>query len=291
MFEGTLLKQKSPVSTILNRFLLSCLPSAIPKLLLCIVCCHLAIHFGLRCDSVLSIFLTPLAFPLSFAIQSSYARREVALAELAAFRGGGMSLHLFYRDAAAALARSTDSTTFERDLAAQGSLTAVTDCRDAVEGFLGEEDVERRAPLLAEVYSAFSRLSASNALFYSAGAAGPGVSSRLLSALQVMLISFEKVRVVREYRSPRSLYAFAFLASYLLPIMIAPFCANLAKSFGTWAAYFFGILTVSVFSALHQVMVGLDDPFDGIGEDDITLDLFSLYLRKTFSVKPAQEQV
>jgi hypothetical protein len=285
MFEGNPVKTNSSVGTVLSRFLLSCLPSALPKLLLTLLSCFLSIKYSLFCDSILSIFLTPLAFPLSFAIQSSYNRREAALAEMAAFRGAAMSLHLFFRDAAEALALP--------QVAARTSLTAVMDTRDAVEGFLQEADAERRAPLLAEVYSAFSRLSESNSAFYAVGGAGPGVSSRLLSALQVMLVSFEKVRAHREYRSPRSLYSFAFLASYLLPVMIAPFCANIARSFGSWAGYYFALLTVSVFSALHQVMVGLDDPFDGIGEDDITLDLFSVYLRKTFSERqgPGSTQV
>lgn len=119
----------------------------------------------------------------------------------------------------------------------------------------------------------------------------------------IMCWSFERLRVVREYRSPRTIRAFTKVLIFFLPLLLSPYyiyvgrssvhtttgTAKLAEPVTTasptpmmqqsetkrgtaWPAYFLAVLVSFVFGSLQAVEDALDDPFDGISEDDINLD-------------------
>jgi hypothetical protein len=105
---------------------------------------------------------------------------------------------------------------------------------------------------------------------------GPLVT-RLIHYNNVMCWAFERLRVVREYRSPRTIQAFSKVLVFLIPIVLSPYYVHIGhdpneEDGPTWAPYYIAILVSFVLGSLQAVEDALDDPFDGISEDDINLD-------------------
>ena len=87
-----------------------------------------------------------------------------------------------------------------------------------------------------------------------------------------MCWAFERLRVVREYRSPRTIRSFTKVFISLMPLLLSPYYVFIGKHTGNhWAAYYVAIIVSFVFGTLQGVQDKLDDPFDGISEDDINL--------------------
>lgn len=93
-----------------------------------------------------------------------------------------------------------------------------------------------------------------------------------LTILSLMCHAFERLRVIREYRSPRTIRSFTKVFIFLMPIVLSPYYVHMGiKSGNTWSPYYIAVLTSFIFGTLQGVQDVLDDPFDGISEDDINL--------------------
>ena len=78
--------------------------------------------------------------------------------------------------------------------------------------------------------------------------------------------------MIREYRSPRTIRSFTKVFIFLMPIVLSPYYVHMGiKSGNTWSPYYIAVLTSFIFGTLQGVQDVLDDPFDGISEDDINL--------------------
>ena len=65
-----------------------------------------------------------------------------------------------------------------------------------------------------------------------------------------------------------------------MPIVLSPYYVHMGiKSGNTWSPYYIAVLTSFIFGTLQGVQDVLDDPFDGISEDDINLGHVSMSLR------------
>ena len=93
-----------------------------------------------------------------------------------------------------------------------------------------------------------------------------------LSSYSLMCHAFERLRVIREYRSPRTIRSFTKVFIFLMPILLSPYYVHMGiKSGNTWSPYYIAVLTSFIFGTLQGVQDVLDDPFDGISADDINL--------------------
>eukprot|EP00795_Rhopilema_esculentum_P017164 gene17164-8706_t len=89
----------------------------------------------------------------------------------------------------------------------------------------------------------------------------------------LMCLSFERLRVIREYRSPRSIRSFTKIFIFALPLLLSPYYVYLGRQVNNrWSPYFIAVLVAFLFGALQGVQDKLDDPFDGMSEDDINLE-------------------
>lgn len=87
-----------------------------------------------------------------------------------------------------------------------------------------------------------------------------------------MCHSFERLRVIREYRSPRTIRSFTKVFIFIMPIVLSPYYVHMGyRSENTWSPYYIAVLSTFIFGTLQGVQDVLDDPFDGISEDDINL--------------------
>lgn len=97
-----------------------------------------------------------------------------------------------------------------------------------------------------------------------------------------MCHAFERLRVIREYRPPRTIRSFTKVFIFLMPIVLSPYYVHMGiKSGNLWSPYYIAVLTSFIFGTLQGVQDVLDDPFDGISEDDINLGQVKSFLNLT----------
>lgn len=165
-----------------------------------------------------------------------------------------------------------------------------------------------RSQRLGAVYRIFSRLAQCNDLMRTSELTNPApLLTRLVHYHAVMVSAFERMRVVREYRTPRGIRGYTKMIVFFLPIILAPYFAfqardaamrvteyrhrNPANEFyedtnfhaETWSAYFSAIVCCLVFGSLQAVQDTLDDPFDGIGQVNPPISILISHERLTLS--------
>ena len=99
-----------------------------------------------------------------------------------------------------------------------------------------------------------------------------GECSRTNQFLQKMLFSFEALKHIYQYRTPRTLRAFSGLFIKILPIAYGPYFAQIDVSH-TALAYVIPVLLTMVIVAPHNIQAHLENPFDQVGEDDIKFNV------------------
>ena len=213
-----------------------------------------------------SLFVSPIVFPLAFSINTDFQRREKVLEDLAVFKSSGMIWYFCMREWRQAAGLSSAWIT-----AIHGKLKSLL---FHLREYLLTSKIERRNVILRAMYEDFSD---ANQLIENLRASklpsNSAIVSRAVHLLNMMCLSFERLRVIREYRSPRSIRSFNKVFIMFLPIILAPYFVFLnIKSNNKWEPYFIAVLVAFVFSTLQGVQDKLDDPFDGMSEDDINLD-------------------
>ena len=213
-----------------------------------------------------SLFVSPIVFPLAFSINTDFQRREKVLENLAVFKSSGMIWYFCMREWRQPAGLNPAWIT-----AIHGKLKSLL---FHLREYLLTSKVERRNVILRAMYEDFSD---ANQLIEHLRASklpsNSAIVSRAVHLLNMMCLSFERLRVIREYRSPRSIRSFNKVFIMFLPIILAPYFVYLnIENNNKWEPYFIAVLVAFVFSTLQGVQDKLDDPFDGMSEDDINLD-------------------
>eukprot|EP00128_Syssomonas_multiformis_P017106 Colp12_sorted_trinity150504_noHs@7133 len=104
--------------------------------------------------------------------------------------------------------------------------------------------------------------------------------SRMLNLHGNAFTCFERIRNLREYRTPRALRAFTKILIICMPIYGAPFFAYTGSRFPSVAGveYYMATMVNLIMGALQNVQDELDDSFDSIGEDDIDVSELASFL-------------
>ena len=100
-----------------------------------------------------------------------------------------------------------------------------------------------------------------------------GECSRTNQYLQKMMISFESIKHIYQYRTPRTLRAFSNLFITILPIVYGPYFAFQAEEMSFGLEYVIPVLLTMILVSLQNIQEHLENPFDQIGEDDITFNV------------------
>ncbi|XP_044178259.1 uncharacterized protein LOC122960251 isoform X2 [Acropora millepora] len=220
---------------------------------------------GLNFDVNISIFVSPIVFPLAFSINADFQRRERVLEDLAEFKGALLVLFFCHRDWVQSSGLPTDFLkTVNTKL--KGLVLNIKE-------YLLTEKLERRNYILKVVYEDLSDISQLNdKLRASSLPHNSPLITRLIHYHNLMCHSFERLRVIREYRSPRTIRSFTKVFIFIMPIVLSPYYVHMGyRSQNTWSPYFIAVLSTFIFGTLQGVQDVLDDPFDGISEDDINL--------------------
>ncbi len=248
---------------------------------LSIVSTYVCTQYGLVADFPLTLIATAVVFPIVFSIGNAYKRREAALDEYGAIKANGRAIYFAARD------WIPDSTEEQRQarLAECSRLLGdlLADCRALFSAPL--KSIEQYEP---PVYGRFSDLSIFVKEELRAQGLPSGECSRCNQYLSKMLIAFENVKHVYQYRTPRTLRAFSDLFIVLLPIVYGPFFAHEASEYASGLAYVLPALFALILVSLDNIQEHLENPFDQIGEDDVMINA-EKYVRRLNGVSAASQ--
>lgn len=219
----------------------------------------LCLRLRITADFPLTLIATAIVFPLVFSISTAYNRREKALEDYASIKAHGRALHLAARDWL-----PTSSTA--RMLTVESSLAVMLGaCREMFTRPLAEMPAYE-----AQVYRTLSDLSLLGVAFRADGLP-PTECSRWNQYLSRIINSFENIKHIYEYRTPRTLRAFSDFFILLLPILYGPYFAFQADHFSRELFYVMPVLFALILVGLANIQDHLENPFDQIGEDDVAI--------------------
>ncbi len=218
------------------------------------------LRFEITGEFEMTLISTAVIFPIVFSIGQAYTRREDALSEYGNLKAHGRALYFAARDW---MPQANEARLNEIRGAMIELLSA---CRD-----LFKHDRKDMEIYEARVYAAFSNLSVFARNMRDDGLAS-GECSRLNQYISKMVISFENVKHIYQYRTPRTLRAFSNFFIILLPILYGPYFAFKATEFSPALTYVMPVLFAIILVGLDNIQTHLEDPFDQIGEDDVMIN-------------------
>ena len=230
--------------------------------ILSVISTYICIRYSILADYPLSIFATAIIFPIVFSINSAYKRREIALGKYSALKSMGTAIFFATRDW---LDKPSKENINKSKSLLEELLSA---CKDFFTSSSDDLRKNERA-----VYIAFSGLSIFIKNDLRNNGMGPSEVSRVNQYLSKMLISFEDAKHIYQYATPRSLRSFSSLFISTLPILYGPYFAHEASQYSEYVTYVMPVLFSLVLVSLSNIQDHLENPFDGVGEDDITINV------------------
>jgi hypothetical protein len=222
---------------------------------------YLCRRFNLSANFPLTLITTAIIFPIVFSIGGAYKRRENALREYGSLKAHGRAIFFAARD----WPQQSDEETKARTSTLLGDLLKA--CRK-----LFTEPIDLMPGNEEAVYKVFSQLSSHIISLRNDKGLASGEASRCNQYLSKMIIAFESVKHIYQYRTPRALRLYSDIFIVVLPILYGPYFASIFKESSKGLEYLLPILFGVVLVTLDQIQEHLENPFDQIGEDDIIIN-------------------
>ena len=121
------------------------------------------------------------------------------------------------------------------------------------------------------MYGKFSQLSSLTMEMRNFGVQS-GEVSRVSQYVSKMIIAFDGLKVIHHYRTPITLRAYSKIFIYIFPIIYGPYFASTFHDFSASLEYVMPVLYSFILVSLDNIQDHLENPFDGVGEDDIIID-------------------
>ncbi|MFT5823853.1 MAG: hypothetical protein ACI8ZM_005118 [Crocinitomix sp.] len=234
----------------------------------------LCIHYKILANFPFSLIAMSVVFPIVFSIGGAYKRREAALKEYAAIKGYLRAIFFVSRD----WLEKPKKENVDKMVGIIGRFFG-----NFRTMFMGPiEELEKNEEKIYHNFSEFS-------LYIKHDLREEGLSSgecsRTNQYLQKMMISFESIKHIYQYRTPRTLRSFSNLFIKILPILYGPFFAHMDSEFSMGGAnatgigqsygleYLIPVLLTMILVSLDNIQEHLENPFDQVGEDDITINV------------------
>ncbi len=233
------------------------------SLLMTFVCSRL----NFQADLPSSFVGIAIVFPVVFSINAAYKRREDALGYFADLKANIMSLFYAFRD----WVPEKDGKTELKNKFKQ----AASETFNQLHLYLKNTRSESHESL-SEIYRQFSILSKLHEDMRAAGVPANEIS-RANQYVKAIIADFEKMRNICLYRTPVALRAYSKLFLTVFPIVFGPYFASIAMKYYPAVGYMLSFLYSIVLVSLNHIQEDLENPFDGVGEDDIRLDVRMQY--------------
>ncbi len=208
----------------------------------------------------LTLMGTAVIFPIVFSIGGAYKRREAALDDYGAIKAHGRAVYFATRD------WFDDTDTELQDLGRDLLYDLLEGMRTMFEQPVSEMEHNER-----EVYAAFSNLSIFINSLRDRGLPS-GEASRCNQFLSKMMVSFEHIKHVYQYRTPMTLRAYSKLFISVLPVLYGPYFAAISQEYSRGFEYVMPVLLTVILVSLDNIQEHLENPFDQVGEDDLFIN-------------------
>ncbi len=215
----------------------------------------------LTADYPMALIGTAVIFPIVFSINSAYNRREEALAHYARIKANLRSIYF-------TLCGWQDKKIIGSIADLQESLAKpLFAIRDVIT--VSVDDLRQNEPKLYESFTVIAQMIEHRAKECEVDGAE---KSACRNYLNTVMGETEELKHIFQYRTPRALQAFSDVFITVLPILYAPVFASIAlKIDNYYLAFLVPALFAFVLSSLDNIQADLEDPFDGIGVDDIVI--------------------
>lgn len=202
-----------------------------------------------------------IVFPVVFSISSAYTRRETALQRLSDFKGHAIALYFATRDWPAD--KSTDIAERMRNLIFEMFVLMR-------EMFMTSHtaDWTKNEEMMYEKFSDLSKL----VIEMRGVGLQSGEISRMNQYVSKMIIAFDNMKVIHNYRTPITLRAYSKVFIYIFPIVYGPYFASAHLDYSMHLEYVMPVLYSFILVSLDNIQDHLENPFDEVGEDDIKID-------------------
>lgn len=232
--------------------------------LLALVVVFLCRQLNFLVDLPTTLIGIAVVFPLVFSINSAYKRREDALRAFASLKAHGVALVFAHRE------WPSDNTGHVERAGAllQRLLTAVSHHFTTN----GHDQTQSKQ----QIYTIFADYSRAHEQLRAAGVPANEIS-RANQYLRQLIIDFEQMNNIASYRTPLALRAYSRLFLNLFPLLFGPYFANIAYPEHPLAGYVVAVLYSLVLVSLDNIQDHLENPFDGLGADDLRLDVANEY--------------
>jgi predicted membrane chloride channel (bestrophin family) len=196
-----------------------------------------------------------------FSIGSAYNRRETALQRFSDFKGHAIALYYATRD------WTSDKN---HDLPDQAR-ALVGEMLSLIRTMFTSKNNKDWASNEKIIYGQFSKMSALTMELRKYGVQS-GEISRVSQYVSKMIIAFDNLRIIHEYRTPITLRAYSKVFIYVFPIIYGPYFASTFHDYSAHLEYVMPILYSFILVSLDNIQDHLENPFDEVGEDDIKIE-------------------
>ncbi len=217
-------------------------------------------RYGWKANFPLTLIATAIVFPIVFSIGGAYKRREATLDRYGSLKAHGRAIYFAVRDWLEAADPEAEA---EIKNILQELLMSCRTLFHAPTGQMARHE--------EEVYASFSRLSRFIKRLRAKGLAS-GEISRCNQFLSKMIIAFENMKHVYQYRTPRTLRAYSKVFMYVLPVLYGPYFTHIAAEYPHGLLYVMPVLFSVILVSLDNIQEHLENPFDQLGEDDVVIN-------------------
>ncbi|MCE2994648.1 MAG: hypothetical protein ACK5RG_17190 [Cyclobacteriaceae bacterium] len=221
---------------------------------------YVCFHYNLTAKFPDMLVGVAIVFPVVFSIGSAYTRRENALQRYSDFKGHAVALYFASRDW---------TSSKEGDLPNRMQ-QLVHDLILKVKVMLKQSEAEWKQSE-KEMYGLFSKLSGMTMEMRALGVQS-GEISRVSQYVSKMIIAFDNMKIIHNYRTPVTLRTYSKVFIYIFPIIYGPYFASTFHDYSASLEYVMPILYSFILVSLDNIQDHLENPFDEVGEDDINID-------------------
>jgi hypothetical protein len=202
-----------------------------------------------------------IVFPVVFSIGSAYTRRETALQRFADFKGHVIAVYYATRD-------WPDNK--NHDLAIRVK-QIIFEMMSLMREMFKDNNDPKWKEHETKIYQLFSKLSSLTMELRGHGLQS-GEVSRISQYVSKIIIAFDNMKIIHNYRTPVTLRAYSKVFIYIFPIIYGPYFASTVGDYSASLEYVMPVLYSFILVSLDNIQDHLENPFDDVGEDDITID-------------------
>lgn len=228
---------------------------------LAIISSYVCFHFGLTAKFPDMLVGVAIVFPVVFSIGAAFNRRETALQRLSDFKGHGVAIFYATRDWTA----SKDNNLPERSRVLFGQMIALMKKMFQTKEETHWRDNEKK------MYDLFSQMSLLTMELRNYGVQS-GEISRVSQYVSKMIIAFDNMKIIHDYRTPVTLRSYSKFFIYIFPVVYGPYFASTFHDYSAHLEYVMPVLYSFILVSLDNIQDHLENPFDDVGEDDIHIN-------------------